>query len=88
VKSMMDINTAAIIVGTNGFVWYTPQVIEADDHLTLVDARIIRVWGTDKGLAQLVTGPRKDTLTDTAATVILPRSAFVFAIPCSAWSIK
>lgn len=85
---MMDINTAAIIVGTNGFVWYTPQVIEADDHFTLVHARIIRTWGTDKGLAQLVTGPRKDTVIDAAATVILSKSAFLFAIPCSAWSVK
>jgi hypothetical protein len=85
---MMDINTAAIIVGSNGFVWYTPKVEEGCDHITLIDACIIRVWGTTFGLAELTReGPTKATVLDAKATVILNKQSFLFAIPCKTWSV-
>lgn len=80
-------NSACIITGTNGFVWYAPRVSEQEGYITLNDARIIRVWGTTAGLAQLVTGPTDDTRLEAPSTVILAKSAFLFAIPCSTWSV-
>jgi hypothetical protein len=81
------ITTACIIVGTNGFVWYAPQITENDEYFALTNARIIRTWGTDKGLAQLVTGPRQETALDTPSDVVLAKTAFLFAIPCQTWAL-
>ena len=80
-------DTACIIVGTNGFVWYAPHVGEQGEYITLTKARIIRTWGTDKGLAQLIPGPLKNTILDTPGDVILAKSAFLFAIPCRTWEL-
>lgn len=78
-------NTACIIVGTNGFVWYTPKVADRGDYIDMTQARIIRQWGTEHGLAQLVNGPTKSTVLDTASEVVLTKTAFLFAIPCKTW---
>jgi hypothetical protein len=77
--------TACIIVGTAGFVWYAPTVTDHGEYMTLTKARIIRVWGTDQGLAQLIPGPRRETVLDTPGDVVLAKSAFLFAIPCKTW---
>lgn len=77
--------TSAIVVGTNGFVWYAEKVSETDSHLFLTNAKIIRNWGTTKGLAELVTGPTSGTVLDTQSDVVLNRLAFVFMIPCKTW---
>ena len=77
--------TACIIVGTNGFVWYTPQVTDCSEYIYLKDAQIIRVWGTTHGLAQLIDGPTKDTVLDTKSEVVLNKTAFIYAIPCKKW---
>lgn len=78
-------DTACIIVGTNGFVWYTPKVEDRGEYIDMTQARIIRQWGTENGLAQLVNGPTKTTVLDTASEVILSKAAFLFAIPCKTW---
>lgn len=80
-----ELNTAAIVVGTNGFVWYAEHIGETDSHLFLSNAKIIRNWGTTKGLAQLVDGPTSATVCDVASDVVLNRQAFVFLIPCKTW---
>jgi hypothetical protein len=79
--------TACIIVGTNGFVWYAPKATEQDDYYTLTEARCIRQWGTDKGLAQLISGPTSATVLDAPSDVVLAKVAFLFAIPCSTWVV-
>jgi hypothetical protein len=79
--------TASIIVGTNGFVWYTPKATEQDGYYTLTAARCIRQWGTDKGLAQLASGPTSATVLDAPSDVVLAKAAFLFAIPCVTWVV-
>ncbi len=77
--------TPSIIVGTNGLVWYTPQVTDCDAYIHLKDAQIIRVWGTTNGLAQLIDGPMKDTILDAKSDVVLNKTTFIYAIPCKKW---
>lgn len=84
---MIDFTTACIVVGNNGFAWYAPQVRDEGSHLYLTNARIIRDWGTTKGLAELVTGPTPSTVLDCASDVVLAPAAFIFAIPCKTWNI-
>ena len=78
-------DTACIIVGTNGFVWYTPKVEDRGEYIGMSQARIIRQWGTENGLAQLINGPAKTTVLDAVAAVVLSKTAFLFAIPCKTW---
>lgn len=77
-----------IVVATAGHVWLAKSVTYDGTFYHLHNARIIRQWGTDKGLNQLVNGPRKNTVLDEAAplvTVVAP--AMIALIPCSegAW---
>lgn len=81
----MSVQGSAIVVGTNGFVWYAESVTETDSHLFLTNAKIIRNWGTTKGLAELVSGPTSSTVLDTQSDVVVNRQAFVFLIPCKTW---
>lgn len=81
----MSVQGSAIVVGTNGFVWYAENVTETDSHLFLSNAKIIRNWGTTKGLAELVSGPTSSTVLDTQSDVVVNRQAFVFLIPCKTW---
>lgn len=81
----MSVQGSAIVVGTNGFVWYAESVTETDSHLFLSNAKIIRNWGTTKGLAELVSGPTSSTVLDTQSDVVVNRQAFVFLIPCKTW---
>jgi hypothetical protein len=79
--------TASIIVGTNGFVWYAPSVVDNGEYIHMTSARVIRLWGTLDGLAQLVNGPTKQTQLDSASDVVLAKTAFLFAIPCKDWKL-
>lgn len=79
------LESACIIVGTNGFVWYSPSVSDNGEYILLSDAQCIRQWGTSKGLAELISGPLRETVLDTPATVVLVKSQFIFAIPCKKW---
>jgi hypothetical protein len=85
----MSLPTTAtsIIVGTSGFVWYTPKTTDMGDYIHLKSARIIRQWGTTNGLAELVDGPTKQTQLDSASDVVLAKTAFLFAIPCKDWKL-
>ena len=59
--------------------------------LTVKDASVIRVWGTDKGLGQLAAhGPLPKTLLDPCGVVIVERDAILFRIDCeeTAWPSK
>lgn len=78
-------DTACIIVGTNGFVWYTPKVEDHGEYISMTQAQIIRQWGTENGLAQLINGPTKNTTLDTASEVILSKTTFLYAIPSKTW---
>lgn len=52
------------------------------EGVRLENAHCIRIWGTDRGLGQLVTGPRKDTKLDPVGIVEIPLHAIKFTIDC------
>lgn len=65
-----------------GFV-YVGHAAKVGDTLLLVDGRNVRVWGTKKGLHQLVnSGPQSDTKLDEAADkVYVPWRAVISIHP-------
>lgn len=86
---MPDTNTSydyVIIVATNGHVWAAKAAsIDMETHLvTATNARIIRRWGTDHGLHQLIAGPTKETTLDAAAPRLdIAWQAILYFVPVS-----
>ncbi|MFP5471952.1 MAG: hypothetical protein ACLGGV_10195, partial [Bacteroidia bacterium] len=69
-----------IAVLDRGFV-YVGQVDRADpEMLVLRHAKNIRVWGTTKGLGELVNGPTSSTKLDHVGTVRVPYRALISLI--------
>lgn len=68
-----------IAVLDRGFV-YIGRVSFEGDFLILKNAQNIRVWGTTKGLGELVTGPTSSTKTDKVGTVRVPTRALISLI--------
>ncbi len=87
-----NMNTCPVItVATNGHVWISLGMEANGDHLSLLNARVIRNWGTDKGLNQLVDGPTQNTVLDNPAPIVfVPTLAVIAIIPCreAAWEGK
>lgn len=61
---------------------------EQGSDVVLKNAKIIRRWGTSKGLGQLVAGPLDETTLDPAGTLRQHRLAVVTTFDCKeeAWS--
>ncbi len=57
-----------IVVLQRGWVVVGDVTIEGQE-LVIVDARVIRKWGTTKGLGELASGPLEKTVLDDAGTV-------------------
>jgi hypothetical protein len=68
-----------IVVLDRGFV-YVGQVEETDDFIVIRNAKNIRVWGTTKGLGELVSGPLSGTKLDQVGTVRAPCRALISLI--------
>jgi hypothetical protein len=75
-KSYGDIK---IVVLDRGFV-YVGHVSTEDDLLTIKNAKNLRVWGTTKGLGELVSGPLSGTKLDKVGTVRAPYRALISLI--------
>jgi len=79
-----------ILVLDRGFVFYADHAAKNDTTglWLATNARCIRRWGTDKGLAQLVHGPLPQTSLDaTAPALEISPAALLFVIPCTGdWS--
>ena len=73
-----------IVIGQRGWVWVGHWSREDDDHVRLSGARCIRVWGTTRGLGELVDGPTEDTILDLAGDVIIHDLAVIATIPVNA----
>jgi len=73
----------AIVVLDRGFV-YVGRVTVDGDWCLIADAKNIRVWGTTKGLGELVNGPTKDTKLDTVGNVRAPLRAVISIIDAKA----
>jgi hypothetical protein len=74
-----------IIVADRGNV-FVAKSAAFDDHmhmLTAATVRVIRTWGTSKGLYQLIDGPLASTVLDaTAPLVDIPFRAIIAIVPC------
>lgn len=68
-----------IAVLDRGFV-YIGRVKMDGDFLILYNAKNIRVWGTSKGLGELVSGPTNSTKLDSVGTVRVPLRALISLI--------
>lgn len=68
-----------IAVLDRGFV-YIGRVSYEGDMLILKSAKNIRVWGTTKGLGELVSGPLSGTRLDQVGTVRVPCRALISLI--------
>lgn len=66
------INTfdTCLVTATNGFVWVCKTARQDEHFMHLVNARIVRAWGTTEGLAQLYEGPRSETVLDRKTPIV------------------
>lgn len=52
-----------------------------ENSIIITNAKVIRKWGTTKGLGQLaISGPTTNTILDDVGTVTIPLSALIFTI--------
>ena len=66
-----------IVIAQRGWV-FVGRYDEDGDNVTLTDAKVLRVWGTSKGLGELaLSGPTAKTISDPAGTVRLHRLGVV-----------
>lgn len=68
-----------IAVLDRGFV-YIGNIERDGDFFIIKNAHNIRVWGTTKGLGELVSGPTISTKTDKVGTVRVPYKALISLI--------
>jgi hypothetical protein len=68
-----------IVVLDRGFV-YVGAVKMDGDFVVIGNAKNIRVWGTTKGLGELVSGPLSGTKLDRVGTVRAPMRALISLI--------
>ena len=68
-----------IIVADRGFV-YIGYAEEQDDYIRLTSASNLRVWGTTKGLGELVNGPLSGTKLDKVGILRIPNRAVISVI--------
>jgi hypothetical protein len=80
-ESAMTDHEIRIVVLQRGWV-VVGRYAATDTEVTITDASVIRVWGTDKGLGQLSTGPTESTILDPAGTVRAHPMAVVLTIDC------
>lgn len=76
-----------IVVLDRGFV-YVRRVSQDGDFLTIGNAENVRVWGTTKGLGELVNGPLSGTKLDHVGTVRAPMRAVISIIDAAEASWK
>ena len=78
-----------IVVADRGFV-YVGRLKLDNDFAVLTDAKNIRVWGTTKGLGELVSGPTVSTKLDNVGTVRIPVKAVISIIDTEAkkWKLS
>lgn len=79
IRNISDFSGDAIVVLTNGFV-FLGTVQQVDGGCVIAPAYNLRQFGTDRGLGQLVHGPRKDTKADPFGVVTFPHSQLIMYI--------
>jgi hypothetical protein len=75
----MNQKTSTIYVLTGGWVLVGTPHESTEDDIKLENAKVIRVWGTSKGLGQLRNGPTKETKLDPIKeTVYITKGQIIF----------
>jgi hypothetical protein len=69
-----------IAVLDRGFVYIGNVDTNSGDMMIIRNAKNIRVWGTTKGLGELVNGPLSSTKLDVVGTVRVPYRALISLI--------
>jgi hypothetical protein len=82
-KNITSSPTTQIFVLDRGWVFVGQLEHVTKEHVTISNARCIRRWGTTQGLAELVDGPKQDTVLDAASRIIVPRKSIIFELPCT-----
>lgn len=80
-SSQRDLGTQ-IVVADRGFVYVGKTVIEGE-YVRMTGARNIRIWGTTKGLGEIVGGPTSKTQLDEVGEVLLPLRAVIHFVKCT-----
>ena len=90
VKKVPTDSPVKIVVLQRGWVAVGRYGIVRDSEHVLRDASVIRIWGTSKGLGELVSGPTSKTVLDKAGTIRFHPGAVVLVIDAeeSAWASK
>ena len=80
-----------IVIAPRGwiFVGYTHEDKESN-KLVIERCNVIRVWGTEKGLGELINGPKVNTKLDPCRIARIPMDAIIAQIDCeeSKWETK
>src|ERR1019366_4169273 len=72
-----------IVVADRGFVYVgriKAETVGTNDFIVVTQAKNIRIWGTTKGLGELVSGPTSKTQLDSVGTVRIPMRAVISII--------
>ncbi len=78
-----------IVIADRGFV-YLGRVKTDSEWVYVRDALNLRVWGTTKGLGELVKGPLANTKTDATGNIKISRKALIALVEVEgeAWNSK
>jgi hypothetical protein len=57
---------------------------QSGDQCRVEDARIIRCWGTTKGLAELIDGPTSKTILEMHGTIYFHEMSVIYRMPVKA----
>lgn len=78
-----------IVIAPRGWV-FIGYVYETDRHLVIERSNVIRVWGTKKGIGELINGPLQETKLDPCGTTRIPLGAVLAQIEVEElkWSAK
>ena len=73
-----------IVILDRGFV-YVGSVCERGDWLYISNAKNLRIWGTTRGLGELVNGPLPSTIVDVTGDIKAPLRAVIGMITVKGW---
>ena len=72
-----------IVVADRGWVFLGDVYSDSNGDQLINDAKVIRNWGTTKGLGEIaLTGPTSKTILDDAGTVRVPARSVVALFDC------
>lgn len=83
VADFQPMTSKRIVVADRGWVFVGDCEDHSDGTVTIHNAHNIRIWGTTKGLGELVDGPTKDTKYDVYGTV---RCSPIIQISVNKWN--